>query len=265
MYKHSPISLDLETRRMTIMKEGDIEVTLDYHSLSEPLMMLNSNELDKISGKGITGYVIELQAKKEEEDFSKVKPQYQLLIHSYQDVFAEPKELPPERSCDHTILVRTGEDPPNVRPYKVPHHQKEDMEQQIHRLLEASIIRPSASPYAFPAILVKKNDGSWRLCIDYRKLNAQTIKNKYPIPVIEDLLDELNGASVFSKLDLKSGYHQIQMNKEDINKTTFSTYLGHYEYLPMPFGHTNTPTTFQSLMNNLFAQYLRKSILVFFL
>jgi hypothetical protein len=138
-----------------------------------------------------------------------------------------------------------------------------ELKKQIEELLEKGFIRPSSPPWGAPVLFVKKKDGSRRLCVDYRNLNEVTIKNKYPLPQIEDLFDQMRGAKILSKIDLRSGYHQLKIRTEDVPKIAFTTRYGLYEFLVMLFGLTNAPAYFMNLMNKLFMEYLDQFVVVF--
>ena len=148
-------------------------------------------------------------------------------------------EFPPEREIEFTIELVPGARPVSIAPYRMSPLELAKLKKQIEELMEKEFIRPSVSPWGAPVLPVKKKDGGMRLCVDYRQLNKVTIKNKYPLPRIDDLMDQLQGATVFSKVDLRSGYHQIRVREEDIPKTAFQTHYGHCEYTVISFGLTN--------------------------
>ena len=148
-------------------------------------------------------------------------------------------------------------------PYRMAPTELKELKSQLQELLDKGFIRPSVSPWGAPVLFVKKKDGTLRMCIDYRQINKVTVKNKYPLPRIEDLFDQLKGAGVFSKIDRRSGYYQLRVKKEDVPKTAFRTRYGHYEFLVMPFGLTNAPTAFMDLMNRVFRPYVDQFVVVF--
>ena len=183
----------------------------------------------------------------------------------YSDVFPAdlPMGLPPARDVDHRIELVAGARP-TVRPtYRMSARENDELKRQLTELLQHGFIQPSKSPFGAPVLFVRKKDGSMRLCVDYRALNDLTIKNRYPLPRVDELFDRLQGARYFTKIDLRSGYHQIRIAAEDVPKTAFRTRYGHYEFLVLPFGLTNAPATFMHLMNTLLAPHLDDSAIVF--
>jgi hypothetical protein len=189
----------------------------------------------------------------------------QSILSDFSDVFPPelPSHLPPQRDVDHRIEL-TQTSPPTLRSvYRMSPAELDELKKQLDELVAAGFIQPSKSPFGAPVLFVKKKDGSMRMCVDYRDLNRITVKNKYPLPRVDELFDRLQGAKYFSKIDLRSGYHQVRIHDDDIHKTAFRTRYGHYEFLVLPFGLTNAPATFMHLMQSIFGPHLDHFVIVF--
>jgi hypothetical protein len=186
------------------------------------------------------------------------------VVRDFPDVFPEDLSgMPPNREVEFVIDLLPGTAPISKRPYKMSVEELKELKKQLMELQEVGYIHPSSSPWGAPFLFVQKKDGSQRMCVDYRSLNDVTIKNKYPLPRIKDLFDQMRGARVFYKIDLRSGYHQMKIRPSDIPKTAFSTRYGLYEFTVMLFGLTNAPAYFMNLMNKVFMEYLDRFVVVF--
>uniref|UniRef100_A0A2N9FHE6 CCHC-type domain-containing protein n=1 Tax=Fagus sylvatica TaxID=28930 RepID=A0A2N9FHE6_FAGSY len=243
---------------LVLLKMLDFDVILERKV--KPLQIVSSIQVKRMLRRGAMGYlayVIDIEA-------SEVKLKDISVVREFPDVF--PKELPglpPDREVEFSIDLLPGTGLISKAPYRMASTELRELKVQLQELLDKGFIRPSISPRGAPVLFVKKKDGSMRLCIDYRELNKVTVRNKYPLPRIDDLFDQLQGAMQFSKIDLSSGYHQLKVKKDDVPKTAFRTRYGHYEFLVMPFGLTNAPAVFMDLMNRVFQPYLDQFVVVF--
>ncbi|KAI3735710.1 hypothetical protein L6452_15220 [Arctium lappa] len=202
-------------------------------------------------------YVIDANLKKSKLEDVKI-------MREFPDVFPDDLPgLPPDRQVEFRIDLVPGAAPIAKAPYRLAPSKMQEMMTQLQELLEKGFIRPSSSPWGAPILFFKKKDGTMRMCIDYRELNKATVKNRYPLPRIDDLFDQLQGADCFSEIDLRSGYHQVKVREDDVPKTAFRTRYDHYEFLVMPFGLTNAPAVFMDLMNRVCRPFLNKSVIIF--
>jgi hypothetical protein len=269
---HIPVTLagrEFPTN-MIVLKGQDIDVILGMNWLAQHKAIINTDlrtiklshgheeiqlsipvaVLAKLSGRACEAIVQEIQ------DI--------LVVCEFPDVFPEDLPgLPPERDVEFEIKLKPDTAPISKRSYRMPHNELAELKTQLQDLLEKGFIRPSSSPWVCPAIFVKNKDQTLQMCMDYGPLNEVTVKNKYPLPRINILFDQLTGARVFSKIDLRSVYHQIRIRPEDISKTAFTMRYGLFEYLVMSFGLTNAPAHFTYLMNSVFMPELDKFVVVF--
>ncbi|GJS67554.1 putative reverse transcriptase domain-containing protein [Tanacetum coccineum] len=228
------------------------------------LNIISCTKTQKYLLKGCPIFLAHVTTKKAEDKSEEKRLEDVPIVRDFPDVFPEDLPgLPPARQVEFQIDLVPGAAPVARAPYRLAPSEMKELSEQLQELSDKGFIRPSSSPWGAPVLFVKKKDGSFRMCIDYRELNKLTVKNRYPLPRIDDLFDQLQGSSVYSKIDLRSGYHQLRVREEDIPKTAFRTRYGHYEFQVMPFGLTNAPAVFMDLMNRVCKPYLDKFVIVF--
>ena len=247
-------------------KDEENDIMKDSGQFDEEIHLLDYRDMKRSLQKGDNKHLIAVVNNIENSKESQALPEgVNNLVNNFKDVFPEelPARLPPKRDIEHGIDLEIGSTPPSRPPYRLSFVEQDELKKQLRSLLDNQLIRPSCSPYGSPVLFVKKKSGDLRMCIDFRALNNITIKNKYPLPRVDDLLDQLSTARYFTKLDLTSGYWQVRIKENDIPKTAFRTRYGHYEFMVMPFGLTNAPATFQHLMNSIFQDFLDDFVIVY--
>ncbi|XP_074374017.1 uncharacterized protein LOC141714394 [Apium graveolens] len=256
--KHRAV-IDCESRVVKLNLDDGLVV--EYHG-SKPSALYKIISIMKAvrsMKKGCYGYLAYVV------DMDMVEPQLKDVPvgREFSDVFPDDlSRLPPQREVEFLIELVPGSEPISKAPYRMAPAELKELTEQLQELLDKGVIRLSVSPWGAPVLFVKK-DGSMRMCIDYRELNKITVRNRYPLPRIDDLFDQLQGEKFFSKIDLRSGYHQLRVRDGNVPKIAFRTWYGHYEFLVMPFGLTNAPSVFMDLMNRVFKDLLDKFVIVF--
>ncbi|GJS94973.1 putative reverse transcriptase domain-containing protein [Tanacetum coccineum] len=225
------------------------------------LTVISCSKAQEYMAKGCQVFLAQISTKKEEDKSEGKQIKDVPIVRDFPEVFPEDLPgLPPARPVEFQIDLIPGAAPVARAPYRLAPSEMKELSEQLQELSDKGFIRPSSSPWGAPVLFVKKKDGSFRMCIDYRELNKLTVKNRYPLPRIDDLFDQLQGSSIYSKIDLRSGYHQLRVREQDIPKTAFRTRYGHYEFQVMPFGLTNAPAVFMDLMNRVSVQALLDKI-----
>ena len=254
-------TINCKARTVNFKPPGEVPFDFMGERGKDQKMLISAMKARKWLASGCVGFLANIVDTSQKE---KTKLEDVPVVNEFKGVFPEDLPgIPPDREIMFEIELLPGTSPISKAPYRMAPAELRELQTQLQELLDKGFIRPSHSPWGAPVLFVKKKDGTLRMCIDYRELNKVTIKNRYPLPRIDDLFDQLKGASIFSKIDLRSGYHQLKIKEGDIPKSAFRTRYGHYEFLVMPFGLTNAPAAFMDLMNRVFKEYLDKFVIVF--
>jgi hypothetical protein len=251
-----------------LFKNG-VEYIVRAHTKKMNLSLVNAGQMKRLvnASKNFVLLMIKPKDDIENEAFqscdTNLKSDLYEVFNQYDEMFKEPNGLPPKRGIQHEIQLQQDCPLPNIGMYRMSVMENAKIKKQIQELLDKGIIVPSSLPCGSPIVLVPKKDGTWRMCVDFRALNKITVKNRYPLPRIDDLLDQLKNAKYFTKLDLRSGYHQIKIAEGDTWKTTFKTKQGLFEWMVMPFGLCNAPATFMRVMNDVLRPFLDDCVIVY--